>query len=1222
VIGIHAIGGSPNLLSTIMDFCRERQCGADAFTHARRTGRDTGRVINEVRNRCATGEPMRCSNCGSENLAGKKFCGDCGAPLANRCPNCRSENPAGKRFCGECGFALIGNAQPGAAQSSRGESSAPDIRIAPDQTDASLVIEGERKTVTALFADIKGSTELMEDLDPEEARAIIDPALRIMVDAVRRYEGYVVQSTGDGIFALFGAPAAYEDHPQRALYAALQMQRELRAHGQRRAAAGAHPLQARVGVNTGEVVVRSVETGGKVEYTPIGHTANLASRLQTLAPAGSIATSGLTRKLVEGYFELRALGPMPVRGISEPIDIYEVTGLGTLRTHFQLSARRGLTRFIGRERELEQMKRALELAMGGHGQIVAVMAEAGTGKSRLFYEFKGTLPEECKLLEAYSVSHGKASPWLPVLELLLGYFGIQDADDSASRREKVRAALGKLDPALRDSLPYLFGLFGIVEGPDPLAQMDAQIKRQRTLDAIKRIMVRESLNQPVVLIFEDLHWIDAQTQALLDLLADRIANARVLLLVNYRPEYDDNWGGKAYYSQLRLDALNQSNADAMLAALLSASPAPAALAADASRERARPERAASAARGEVEGSVGDIHVADRVRVQDELNPLTRLIVDRAGGNPFFIEEIVQALFDEGALVRNGAVKVARPLAQLRLPPTVQGILASRIDRQPSEHKQLLQTLAVIGRESSLGLLSQVASNTDTQLERILADLQAGEFIYEQPATTGIEYVFKHALTQEVAYNSLLIERRKLMHERAGQALESIFPQQLDDHLTQLAHHYSHSDNIDKAVEYLGRAAQQAMQRSAHADAVTSLSTAIELLQRLPDNAERIQRELRLQLAIRPALIPVKGWGAPEVERASTRALELCERLGDPPELFYALLGVWDVRFIRAELRTALEIAQQLLRKAESSHDPVLLVFAHQTLGVHLLHMGELPVAREHQEIALALLLDVPKKPVPGIDGKVVILSCLAWTQWYLGYPDQALNSCHEAVETAQALSHPHSIAFAYGYAIHVHRLRRQVEALREINEREFALSSEYGLADFLALAIGFRGWGMAMQGHEEGIALIEECVASSRVTGLKVMRPHQLCMLAEACGEVGRFERGHDALTEALTIADENEDRYCEAETYRLKGELLLKQNHSNVEEAGNCFRRAIEIARTQSAKSWELRATTSLARLLVQQGRRHEARAMLAGIYNWFTEGFDTADLKDAEALLDKLNA
>jgi hypothetical protein len=313
----------------------------------------------------------------------------------------------------------------------------------------------------------------------------------------------VARTTGDGIFALFGAPVAYEDHPQRALYAALEMQQELRADGQRRAAKGLRSLEARVGVHTGEVVAYAVETSGKVEYRLVGHTANLAARLESLAPVGSIATSEYTRQLCEGYFELRGLGPMTVKGLSAPINVYEVLGLGALRTHFELAARRGLTKFVGRERELEQMRRALQQAIGGHGQVVTVMAEAGTGKSRLFHEFKATIPTTCKVLEAYSVSHGKASPWLPVLELLRGYLGLQDIDDPATRREKVRNALTALDPALNDALPYMFGLLGIVEGSDPLAQMDPQIKRQRTLEAIKRIVLRESLKLPVVVIFED-----------------------------------------------------------------------------------------------------------------------------------------------------------------------------------------------------------------------------------------------------------------------------------------------------------------------------------------------------------------------------------------------------------------------------------------------------------------------------------------------------------------------------------------------------------------------------------------------------------------------------------------------------------------------------------------------------------------------------------------------
>ena len=870
------------------------------------------------------------------------------------------------------------------------------------------------------------------------------------------------------------------------------------------------------------------------------------------------------------------MGPTEVRGISEPINVYEVIATGALHGHFDLAARRGLTKFVGRERELEQMRHALEQAMGGHGQIVAVIAEAGTGKSRLVYEFKRLVPQGCKVLEAYSVSHGKASAWLPVLELLRDYFGILDGDDAASRRDKVGAVTTALDPALSDTLPYLFGLLGIVEGPDPLAQMDPQVKRARTLDAIKRIVVCESLKQPLVVIFEDLHWIDAHTQALLDLLADSIANARVLLLVNYRPEYRHEWTNKSHYVQLGLNPLGRESAVELATALL----------------------------------------GDAV----ELKPLKRLIIERTGGNPFFIEEIVQALFDEGALIRNGVVKVTRSLSQLRLPPTVQGILAARIDRQPGEHKQLLQTLAVIGRESSLGLLTQVAAYPDIQLVRMLTELRAAEFIYEHAAATGVEYVFKHALTQEVAYNSLLIERRKQIHERAGQVLESIFAAQVDDHLTQLAHHYSHTDNIEKAIEYLGRAGQQAVQRSANADAITSLTAALDLLQKLPDGSELLQRELLLQLALGQALIPLKGWAAPEVERAFARSHELCERLGDPAGLFTALFGLFTVFYLRGDLRRADELAEQLMRRAQSADDPALLLVAHLALGNTSFHMGELLLTREHLEMAISLY-DRERPIASGLDAGVSCLSYLALTLWTLGYPDQALKRDNEAVALAKALSQPLTLAFAEGVSGYLRQYRREARVAQEIAERLIALSVEHGFSHWLAQATIERGWAMAEQGHnEEGIAQIREGLAGFRAAGTEALRPHALCLLADACKELERLDDGLSALAESLTAADKHEIRQYEAETHRVKGELLLKQNNSNSTEAQSCFERAIELARKQSAKSLELRATMSLARLLASQGRRDEARTKLADIYNWFTQGFDTADLIDAKSLLDEL--
>src|SRR5580700_3295414 len=513
---------------------------------------------------------MRCSNCGFQNPLGKKFCGNCGSQLGNSCPKCGVENPESNKFCGDCGAVLAADSRT-TASSNQLSSSAPamsEISIAAGPASGAIP-DGERKTVTALFADIKGSMELMEDLDPEEARAIVDPALKLMIDAVHRYDGYIVQSTGDGIFALFGAPVAHEEHPQRALYAALRMQEELRRYAGRLRAQGGVPIEARIGANTGEVVVRSIHTDEEhTEYTPIGHTTNLASRMQVVAPTGSIAISEATRKLVEGYFLLKALGPTLVKGLTEPVSVYEVTGLGLLRTRLQRAAGRGLTRFVGREAELAQMRRALELAREGHGQVVAAMGDPGVGKSRLFFEFKAVSQSGCVVLEAYSVSHGKASAYLPVIDLLKSYFEIAPEDEERKRREKVAGKVLMLERSLEDTLPYLFVLLGIEETPGEFAQMDAQIRRRRTLEAIKRLLLRESLNRPLIVVFEDLHWIDGETQALLDILADAIANARVLMLVNYRPEYRHQWGNRGYYTQLRLDPLGKDSAEEMLAALL------------------------------------------------------------------------------------------------------------------------------------------------------------------------------------------------------------------------------------------------------------------------------------------------------------------------------------------------------------------------------------------------------------------------------------------------------------------------------------------------------------------------------------------------------------------------------------------------------------------------------------------------------------------------------
>ena len=562
--------------------------------------------------------------------------------------------------------------------------------------------EGERKTITALFADLKGSTALIEGLDPEDARAIIDPALQLMMDAVHRYEGYVAQSLGDGIFALFGAPIAHEDHPQRALYAALRMQKEMGGYADILREQGRPPLMMRVGINTGEVVVRSIRKDDlHTDYVPVGHSTNLAARMEQLANPGSIVVSDYTHKLTDGYFEFKDLGKTQIKGVEEPLSVYEVIGAGPLRTRLQVSARRGLTRFVGRHSEMEQIQGALDQAKAGHGQIVGVMGEPGLGKSRLFHEFKLTSQSECLVFEAFAVSHGKASPYLPLIELLKNYFQIEPTDDERQRQSKVVGQVLTLDRSLEDTLPYLFSLLGIEEHTSSLQQMDAQIRRQRTFEALKKLFLRESLNQPLLLIFEDLHWIDTETQGFLDVLGESIASAQVVLLVNYRPEYQHQWGMKTYYTQLHLAPLGQAEAEELLTFLL-----------------------------------GN---------DDSLTSLKSLILERTEGTPFFMEEVVQTLVEEGALIGDrGHYRLEAAPTELHIPQTVQGILAARIDRLTTEEKTFIQQLAVIGRQFPASLIKKVIDLPEDALYRVLAALQGKEFLYEQPAFPEVIMVRKHS----------------------------------------------------------------------------------------------------------------------------------------------------------------------------------------------------------------------------------------------------------------------------------------------------------------------------------------------------------------------------------------------------------------------------------------------------------------------------------------------
>ncbi|MDW3688320.1 adenylate/guanylate cyclase domain-containing protein [Cupriavidus sp. CV2] len=1141
---------------------------------------------------------MRCATCGFDNLALGNFCEECGGKLVRRCPSCGEEVSLIAKFCRACGVSL-NDFVSGTLEIPSAKGLAP-VHYTPPHLAERILAElaamearggtfGERKTITALFADMAGSTALIQDLDPEEARRLIDPVVALMMEAVHHYEGYVAKFLGDGILALFGAPIAHEDHALRALYAALRMQEAMRRHSDRVRLDRGVPLEIRVGIHSGEVVVRSIRKDDlHTDYDPVGHTIHIASRMEGMARPASILVSAATHKLAEGYFDFKALGTTQVKGVREPLDVYEVQGLGALRTRLQVAAHRGLAKFVGRQDEMQQLQSAVALAKEGHGQVVGVQGEAGVGKSRLFHEFKARSRQGCLLLETFSVSHGKAFAYLPLIELLKNYFQITSEDSDRSCREKVMGRLLTLERSLEDHLAYLLYLFGITEPGSALSNMDTTIRRKRTFDAIANLLIRESLNQPLLLIFEDLQWLDSETTAFLNVFVDYVPDARIVLLVNYRPEHAHDWGAKRYYTQLHLEPLGPAEAQGLLTALL-----------------------------------GDDH---------SLVSLKRLILEKTEGNPFFMEEVVQTLFEEGALLGHpGCYRVEEAPALLHIPTTVQGVLAARIDRLPFGHKELLQTLAVVGKDFPLTLVQHITALAQDKLRPLLSDLQAADFIYERPAYPEIEYAFKHALTQEVAGSSLLTERRCALHERTAQAIEKLFQSRLKDYCSELAHHYSHSGNIPKAVEYLHCAGQQALQRSALTEAIRQLSTAIELLKQSPDSPEGARQELTLRLTLGPALAAARGQASPEVESNYKRALAMCELEGQTQYIFSALLGLWTFYQLRAQYETAKSLGKRLLGLALKTRKPEHFAEAHRALGATAFRLGLLDEARAHMEQVLEL-----QRPDQtqydfllgyGRDPAVHAMAALGWNLWYLGKPDLALSHSHRAVALARTRPDAYNLALCLIFAAEVHQCRGEFELTREYAEAAIAVSDEQGLPFYQGLGAVLQGWALSEGGrHEDGIARIHHGLRACETTGAALGRPGLLALLADAYAKAGQVVAGLDRVAEALVLAEETGEQVDEATLHRLRGELLLRRAKdrpstlASQNEAEACFHKAIAVARAQGARSLELQATLSLARLWSQQGKLDAARNTLADIHGSFIEGFDLADWKQAKALLDDL--
>ena len=1122
---------------------------------------------------------MKCPRCQQENPPQAKFCLECATPFALRCANCGTTLPAGAKFCFEC-------ATPVGAPGSPPQFASPEAytpkHLAEKILTTKSALEGERKQVTVLFADLKGSMELLADRDLEEARKLLDAVLQRMMEAVHRYEGTVNQVMGDGIMALFGAPVAHEDHAVRACYAALRMQESVKQYAEEVRRTEGTTVRIRIGLNSGDVVVRAVGNDLRMDYTAVGQTTHLAARMEQLADPGSTLLSPNTLALVEGQIQVKALGPMSVKGLAEPVAVYEMLGASTVRSRFQAAAARGLTAFVGRTTEMEQLYQALDRAKAGRGQVVAVVGEPGVGKSRLYYEFTHShRVQDCFVIASTSVSYGKAASYFPLIDLLRTYFRIEGRDDARLIREKVTGRLLSLDRALEPFLSAMLWLLDVSADDPHWERLDPPQRRQQILDGVKRLLLRESQTQPVVVVFEDLHWIDAETQALVDALVESLPAARLVMLVNYRPEYQHTWGSKTYYRQLRIDPLPVASAHQLLDSLLGDDPT--------------------------------------------VRPLKVLLVQRTEGTPFFLEESVRTLVETKVLLGDrGSYRLLKSADAIEVPATVKALLAARIDRLNAEEKAVLQGAAVIGTDVPFEVLQAIADIAPDQLRRCLARLQAAEFLYEIKIFPDLEYTFKHALTHEVAYGSLVGDRRRALHARIVESIERLYADRLDEQIDRLAHHAVRSEVSGKAVPYLYEAGTRAVRRSANGEAVTYLRQGLDLASKLPPDRARMRHELRLLLALGPALQQVEGFGAAEVETTYTRARELCEQVGEPVELFQALWGLWLYTVGgKARFSEGPRIAHALLDLAERQDDPVLLLEARHALSPTMLFVGDPAAARQHAEQGMALYDQEQHRSLAflygGHDPGVCCHMHSALALWMLGYPGLALDRGRRGVTLARALAQPTSIANALPFLGAVQQLRGEVEEVYELADSIMELSAAHSLPQWLAVGQILSGWVQAERGH--GVAQLRNAVDDYHSKGhFDFWDLYFLTLLTAASLKHDAIDDGLRTVMGALKGADQTGSQIWNAEFHRLRGELLLARDPADASQAEASFNQALAIAGNQNAKSWELRAALSLGRLWRRQGKRDAARQLLRGVHDWFTEGFETADLREAKMVLDEL--
>jgi class 3 adenylate cyclase/predicted ATPase len=1052
----------------------------------------------------------------------------------------------------------------------------PTAALAATSRDAPVPAEAERRQLTVMFCDLVSSTALAAGLDPEDLREVITSYHRVVTDVVRSVDGFVAKYMGDGVLVYFGYPRAHEDDAERAVRAGLGV---VDAVG--RLGVKSVKLQARVGIATGLVVVGDlIGEGSAQEQSVVGETPNLAARLQSLAEPDAVVIAAGTRRLVGDLFEYRDLGAVEVKGIAGPVAAWRVLRPSTVESRFEALRGSALSPLIGRGEEIDLLLRRWARAKAGDGQVVLISGEPGLGKSRITAALAERLHAKPYLRLRYFCSpYHQDSALYPFIDQLGRASGFARDDAPATKLEKLEALLALATPPDEDAA-FLADLLSLPTSErHPLPNLSPQRKKERTLEALIRQLEGLARRQPVVMVIEDAHWIDPTSRELLDLTVERVRSLPALLVVTFRPEFQPPWTGQPQVTMLALNRLDRRDRTAL-----------------------------------VEQIAGGKGLPDEVVAQ---------IVDRTDGVPLFVEELTKSVLESG-LLREEADRYVldRPLPPFAIPTSLHDSLMARLDRLASV-RLVAQTGAAIGREFSYELLHAVSRLPEDELQTALARLVASELVFQRGTLPDAIYSFKHALVQDAAHDSLLRSARQQLHGHIAEALERLSPELMDSQPELLAQHYTEARVAEKSVAYWGNAGRRSAARSAMTEAAVQLQKGLDQLALLPDTPKRQRQELEFQSALGAVLDTVRGQAAAETGRAFARARVLWEQLGSPSEFLRIPYGQSMHHALRGELDLARRLDDDLLRLSRQRNDSAGLVLGHLSSGLNLMLAGRFASSRSHLEEALGLydptshryLVDQAGTSHPHVTSQShlgIVLSCL-------GFLDQALARSSAAIAEARRVNHPRSLAVSLTYGSRLLSIIGEIAALDERADQLVAVTTEQGFPVWRAAGTIYRGWVRVRNGDvAEGITILHSGSAAYRATGMGVFMPHFIALLAGACEIAGRFDEAATQLGEALQIIEGTGERWFAAELNRSKGQLLLRQGH--VQAGEELYQKALGIAREQEAKLWELRAAASLARLRRDQGRRAEARDLLAPVYGWFSEGFNTPDLKEAKALLDEL--